>query len=201
MNQRVSDFTKTRLVLDIVATLAIVVAAGTFIFGRGVSRPAPAGREPALPREATSIEGPERGDPGAPVAMVIYSDFECPFCARFARDTLPFVEKDYVLTGKVRVVLFAANIPLSSESIISAASQVGLSQESLEACRANARARVARDEESAKSIGLTGTPAILFGVVQPDGKVLYRKGLFGARPLPEVRSAIEEALRTAGVLP
>jgi protein-disulfide isomerase len=36
--------------------------------------------------------------------MIIYSDFQCPFCGQFARDTLPALEKRYVDTGKVQLV-------------------------------------------------------------------------------------------------
>jgi protein-disulfide isomerase len=40
------------------------------------------------------------------------SDFECPFCAEFWRETLPAIERDYVATGKVRLVF--VNLPLAS---------------------------------------------------------------------------------------
>jgi protein-disulfide isomerase len=35
--------------------------------------------------------------------MLIFSDFECPFCQRFAANLLPTILKDYVQTGKVVV--------------------------------------------------------------------------------------------------
>jgi protein-disulfide isomerase len=38
----------------------------------------------------------------APVAIVEYADFRCPFCAKFARDTLPKLVAKYVDTGLVR---------------------------------------------------------------------------------------------------
>jgi len=42
--------------------------------------------------------------------MVIYSDFQCPFCGRFARETWPSIKKDFVDTGRVLIVF--RNLPL-----------------------------------------------------------------------------------------
>lgn len=47
---------------------------------------------------------PTIGDPTAPVVMVEYSDFACPFCGRFWRETLPSIKRDYIDKGKVRLV-------------------------------------------------------------------------------------------------
>jgi protein-disulfide isomerase len=52
------------------------------------------------------------GSPNAPVTMYIMSDFECPFCGDFARKTFPLIERDYVTTGKMKVVF--VNMPLSA---------------------------------------------------------------------------------------
>ncbi|WGX97352.1 DsbA family protein [Nocardioides sp. L-11A] len=42
------------------------------------------------------------GDPRAPVAIVEYADFRCPFCAKYARETLPRLVEKYVDAGLVR---------------------------------------------------------------------------------------------------
>ncbi len=42
------------------------------------------------------------GDPDAPVTVVEWIDYRCPFCAVYTNDTLPTVMKEYVDTGKVR---------------------------------------------------------------------------------------------------
>ena len=44
-----------------------------------------------------------RGHSEARVGLIIYSDFQCPFCAKFARETLPQIEERFVATGKVIV--------------------------------------------------------------------------------------------------
>jgi protein-disulfide isomerase len=41
------------------------------------------------------------GDPNAPIKLVEYSDFQCPYCARFSNDTEQQLEDTYVATGKV----------------------------------------------------------------------------------------------------
>jgi protein-disulfide isomerase len=47
---------------------------------------------------------PTLGRADAPVTIVEFSDFECPFCQRFFKSTLPEIKRDYVDTGKVRYV-------------------------------------------------------------------------------------------------
>jgi protein-disulfide isomerase len=44
------------------------------------------------------------GKADAPVTMIEFSDYECPFCERFYLQTLPQIEKEYIDTGKLRFV-------------------------------------------------------------------------------------------------
>ena len=41
------------------------------------------------------------GDVNAPVKIIEYADFQCPFCLRYWQDTEPQIIKMYVMTGKV----------------------------------------------------------------------------------------------------
>ena len=45
-----------------------------------------------------------KGDANAPVTIVEFSDFECPFCGRFYSQTLGQIESEYIDTGKVKFV-------------------------------------------------------------------------------------------------
>ncbi len=45
-----------------------------------------------------------KGDVDAPVTIVEFSDYECPFCGRYFEQTQPQIIKEYVNTGKVRLV-------------------------------------------------------------------------------------------------
>ena len=47
---------------------------------------------------------PVIGDPNAPITIVEFSDFQCPFCARFNTQTLPLILKEYIDLGKVKLV-------------------------------------------------------------------------------------------------
>lgn len=44
------------------------------------------------------------GDPNAPVTIIEYSDFQCPFCYRYVTTTFPQLKQEYIDTGKVRYV-------------------------------------------------------------------------------------------------
>jgi len=49
-------------------------------------------------------DGPALGRRDAPVTIVEYSDYQCPFCRQFSANTLPVIRREYVDTGKVQYV-------------------------------------------------------------------------------------------------
>lgn len=71
--------------------------------------PPPPARQ-ALPAQAEPVEASlagvvALGKPDAPLVMVAYVDYECPFCQRFDLDTFPALKRDYIDTGKLRFVV------------------------------------------------------------------------------------------------
>jgi protein-disulfide isomerase len=61
---------------------------------------------PDVPLSARS-----KGSPAAPVTVYEMSDFQCPYCKRFAQETFPEIERRYIKPGKVRWVYI--NFPLT----------------------------------------------------------------------------------------
>ncbi len=56
-------------------------------------------------------DDPFLGSPDAPVTIIEFSDFECPFCKGFFDGTLKEIRTNYINTGKVKYVL--RDFPLS----------------------------------------------------------------------------------------
>ena len=59
---------------------------------------------PTGPVRASVADAPTLGRADAPVTIVEFSDYQCPFCQRFFATTLPALKKDYIDTGKLRYV-------------------------------------------------------------------------------------------------
>ena len=60
--------------------------------------------QPSQPVKISLDNDPIRGDPNAPITIVEFSDFQCPFCARFHMQTLPLLLEEYIDSGKVNLV-------------------------------------------------------------------------------------------------
>ncbi|RJR15012.1 DsbA family protein [Candidatus Microgenomates bacterium] len=126
-----SENTKTNLMngkLIPILTVALIIAA--FLVGslytkvqlleKGVMQAqvaanpqtAPAAQPPQPTKGAASIDDdPVLGDKNAPVTMIEFSDYECPFCKRHFDAALTQLIKDYVDTGKLKIVY--RDFPLS----------------------------------------------------------------------------------------
>ncbi|MBA3761040.1 MAG: DsbA family protein [Gemmatimonadales bacterium] len=70
----------------------------------------------SAPLSAQSADFPlaarSKGSPTAPVTVYEMSDFQCPYCKRFAEETFPRLEQSYITPGKVRWVF--VNFPLTN---------------------------------------------------------------------------------------
>ena len=50
-----------------------------------------------------ALDTPARGNEDAPVVMIEYADFQCPFCGQFAREIEPYLVEEYVESGILRI--------------------------------------------------------------------------------------------------
>ena len=55
--------------------------------------------------KASTSDRPVLGADDAPVTLVEFTDYQCPFCSRFFTRTLPGFKEEYIDTGKVRLVV------------------------------------------------------------------------------------------------
>jgi protein-disulfide isomerase len=104
-------------IVETASLLAIALAVGwQAVHGNTAAAPPPTARqarpEPPVPTEPLSLDGAQLlGAKGAPVALIAFSDFQCPFCGKCERETLPELRKRYVEAGRV---LFAfRQLPLA----------------------------------------------------------------------------------------
>lgn len=91
--------------------VAALILAGTlvYLFGPGKGQGgqanniddqeiAAAGQPPAIGDDYVL------GDAGAPVTIIEFGDYQCPFCGRFFNETEPQIRENYVKTGKAQFV-------------------------------------------------------------------------------------------------
>ena len=80
------------------------------------------GTSSSLRRPPTTAErvGVLKGDPQAPVLVVEFSDYSCPFCARFAQEVFPVLDSLYIRPGKVRWVFVDFPLPIHPNAPIAA---------------------------------------------------------------------------------
>lgn len=97
---------------------AYVTRDGKFLFPEAINL------DEQPPSSNLPVEGdPVLGNPDAPVTIIEFSEFQCPFCGRYASETFPQIKKDYVDTGKVKIVF--KNFPLPSHDKAQKAAEAG----------------------------------------------------------------------------
>jgi len=59
----------------------------------------PTPRPADIPRQGTTL-----GSPDAPLTIVEYSDFQCPFCRKAGLEKVTQIEADYIVSGKAKLI-------------------------------------------------------------------------------------------------
>jgi protein-disulfide isomerase len=224
-----------RAIFDAVGTIVMTAAAVTLVWvalgsrGRAGSRVG-AIPELILPKAALSIDdAPAQGSPTANVVLIQFSEFQCPYCGKFATETLPQLTRDYIAPGRVQLIfrhlplrshqfalrageaaecagaqgafwpmhdlLFRNQRALEEASLNGYARDLKLDATKFKACmRGEAMAKVSRDEDVAKGLGIASTPMFLVGIRKHDGKVQIRDSIRGARPYDDFRGVLDRIL-------
>ncbi len=92
--------------------VAAVLIAGSIIYLVGSSKSNSGaagdnGQNPAAVNDSVQKQGPRDvvlGDANAPVTIIEYGDYQCPFCARFFETAEQSIRENYIKTGKVKMV-------------------------------------------------------------------------------------------------
>lgn len=95
------------------AAVVVIVAAVLILVSSGDNKnesAAPAANAPLNGLKETKAmldgipqDGNALGKKSAPVTMIEYADYQCPFCRDFALNTMPILINDYVRSGKLRM--------------------------------------------------------------------------------------------------
>jgi protein-disulfide isomerase len=208
-----------------------MVCAAALVMGCGpVSAPAESGGDTAGAHRSTSeqlpvdVGNPVWGDEDAPVTVVAFLDFECPFCAR-GHDTVTELQRSYG-PQQLRIVFKHAPLPFHERGMpaASAAQAVfqaqGVAAFLTYAARLFANVSELGDENLIEWAGEVGVPESQFvklvasrsvaeqierdlalaaelGVSGVPAFYINGAGIVGARPSAEFRAAIDHELRAA----
>jgi len=92
------------------ASLAIVLLLAA---GGCAAAPAPVTTIEAAPATPFNVLGPEE----APVTIIEFTDLQCPYCARFARQAFPQLRRNYIDTGRVRFASQDLPLPMHAFAV------------------------------------------------------------------------------------
>ena len=109
----------------LIAGVVVVVAGiGGFLAWQHYQTSTPAVAAGQAPAELKPINSPLAaqqpddmvlGNAEAPIVMIEYSSLSCPHCARFQKDVLPLIKKDFIDTGKVKFI--PRDFPLNKPAV------------------------------------------------------------------------------------
>jgi protein-disulfide isomerase len=116
------------IVIGIVSIFAIILAIILLSGGSNTTSNSIEGKSlDSISLETLIDDDSIKGDPDAPVTVIEFSDYECPFCQRFYQTTYSLIEENYIDTGKVNFVYrdFPLNFHKNAQKAAEAAECAG----------------------------------------------------------------------------
>ena len=77
----------------------------------GAAAPKAPAAKPFEPRDVMITGAAVMGEANARVTLIEYSDYQCPYCSRHSKQTMPEIIKNYVNEGKVKFLMREFPIP------------------------------------------------------------------------------------------
>jgi protein-disulfide isomerase len=179
------------------------------------ARAAPPKPKPFEPRDVMITGASVMGNANAKVTLIEYSDYQCPFCSRHSKQTMPEIIKNYVNEGKVKFlmrecagdqgkywemhdILFSNQRKMSDDDLSGYAAEIGLDAGKYSNCleQKDYAERLKSDIEEGKAMGVSGTPSFVLGLTDSSdpNKVKVTKFVRGARDYDSFAKAIDELL-------
>lgn len=112
MTKETVTIKKDSMQKSIIAALAILLVISIFTGGfqkssendKNIKQPSEETDIPSINMKNLMDDDSINGDPNAVVTIVEFSDYECPFCARFYNDAYQQIKSEYIDTGKIKMI-------------------------------------------------------------------------------------------------
>jgi protein-disulfide isomerase len=122
MNDTASHWTaRFRAWRDPVVSLFLIVAASVVIIKNW---PWSTTTRPPTPNFVGKLvaltDSPSKGDPNAGIGIVVFADFQCPYCSRFAKEIMPRLEETFVAPGIAQLVFKHFPLPSHKSALVAA---------------------------------------------------------------------------------
>ena len=107
-SEDVGDLYKISLLVSGQQFESYITKDGRLLFPQGYDLNTPTAQNAEVQQapvvDVSADDDPVKGNANAPVTIIEFSDFQCPFCAKFFTETLSLIDEKYINTGKVKLV-------------------------------------------------------------------------------------------------
>lgn len=107
LNKNLAMICATIVLLCAIVSVSVLYANSQKTAGPTNNQPTnnqPTNNQPTGPVKVSMDDDAVLGSVTAPVTMIEFSDYECPFCKRHFMEVFPDIKKDYIDTGKLKLV-------------------------------------------------------------------------------------------------